>query len=336
MPLNPLPGSYVQILYGAGSESNYSGEAMQEVNLYSARWGFKPRYTIYRITAAAKRIMTDTAAPVIQKKVHGAGEWVTITASGYTVWYGAGYIEITTPLNSDDTVQCLSGKYLTPTILLGCAENKLVKKRTFQENTVFGNTAIRRKGTIQDWSSSLSCFYGKQCAEISSSGGASNSHIRIIHEPGGLVGNGATIDFQDTDAATLAVSVTGDDVVVVLDTDMGSPISTALQVVAALNANADFVALGLRAELASGEKGTGVVADSGPYTLAGGLDEIDFDALQGAVVAFRFYGDYISTGDMFVGFGKIESVDWQGGPADLLKAGLSVVGAKYPLRHVIS
>ena len=336
MSLNPLPGSYVQVLHGAGSESSYSSEAMQEVNLYSARWGFKPRYTIYRITTAARRIMTDTVAPVIQKKVHGAGDWVTIAASEYTVWYGAGYIEITTPLNDDDTVQCLSGKYLTPTILLGCAENKLTKKRTTQECTVFGNTAVARKGTIQDWSSSLSCFYGKQCAEISSSGGVANSHVRIIHEPGGLAGNGATIDFQDTDAAALSVSVTDDDIVVILDTDMGSPISTALEVVAALNQKAEFVALGLRAELVSGESGAGVVADSGPYTLAGGQDEIDFDTLQGEVVAFRFYGDYISTGDMFVGFGKIESIDWQGGPVDLLKAGLSVVGAKYPLWHVIN
>ncbi|MCK9570973.1 hypothetical protein M0R72_18640 [Candidatus Pacearchaeota archaeon] len=336
MTLNPLPGSYVQVLHGAGSESSYSSEAMQEVNLYSARWGFKLRYTIYRITAAAKRIMTDTAAPVIQKKVHGAGDWVTIAASGYTVWYGAGYIEITTPLNSDDTVQCLSGKYLTPTVLLGCAENKLTKKRTFQECTVYGNTKIARKGTIQDWSSSLSCFYGKQCAEISSSGGVANSHVRIIHETGGLAGNGATIDFQDTDAGALSASVTDDDITVILKTSGGSPVSTALEVVAALNNTADFRALGMRAELVSGENGTGIVADSGPYTLAGGLDEIDFDALQGEVVAFRFYGDYISTGDMFVGFGKIESIDWQGGPADLLKAGLSVVGAKYPLHHVIN
>lgn len=334
MSFNPLPGSYVQVLHGAGSESSYSAEPMQEVNLYSARWGFKPRYTIYRITAAAKRIMTDTAAPVIQKKVHGAGDWVTIAAAGYEVWYGAGYIEIITPLNSDDTVQCLSGKYLTPTVLLGCAENKLAKKRTQQECTVYGNVAVARKGTIQDWSSSLSCFYGKQCAEATSTGGAANSHVRVIHESGGLAGNGGTFDLQDTDAGALSVSVASDDITVILKTSGGSPISTALEVVAAMNANADFVALGFRAELAPGENGTGVVSDSGPYTLAGGLDEIDFDTLQGEVVAFRFYGDYISTGDMFVGFGKIESIDWQGGPADLLKAGLSVVGAKYPLRHV--
>lgn len=336
MSLNPLPGSYVQILYGAGSEVSYSSEPMQEVNLNSARWGYKPRYTIYRITAAAKRIMTDTAAPVIQKKVHGAGDWVTIAASGYTVWYGAGYIELATPLNSDDTVQCLSGKYLTPTVLLGCAENKLTKKRTQQECTVYGDTAIARAGTVQDWSTSLTCFVAKKCAEVTSTGGASHSHIRIVHDAGGVAGNGPTIDFQDNDASALTVTVTDDDVVVDLDTDLGSPISTALQVVAALNAKAEFVALGLRAELVPGEDGTGIVGDSGPYTLSGGLDEIDFDALQGEVVAFRFYDDYLDTGDMHVGFGKIESIDWQGGPSDLLKCGLSVVGAKYPLRHVIS
>jgi hypothetical protein len=334
MSFNPLPGSYVQILHGAGSESSYSSEAMEEVNMASARWGFKTRYTVYRITATAKRIMTDTTAPVIQKKVHGAGDWVTIAASGYEVWYGAGYIELATPLNSDDTMQCLSGKYLTPTVLLGCAENKLAKKRTQQECTVYGNTAVARKGTIRDWNASLTCFYGKQCAEATSTGGAANSHIRVIHEPGGLAGNGGTFDLQDTDAGALSVTVTGDDTVVILKTSGGSPVSTALEVVAAMNANADFVALGFRAELAPGENGTGIVSDSGPYTLAGGLDEIDFDALVDEVVAFRIYTDYISTGGMHVGFGKIESVDWQGTQADLLKAGLSVVGAKYEMHHV--
>jgi hypothetical protein len=308
---------------------------MEEVNMASARWGAKARYTIYRVADDTKRLMTDTAAPVIQKKVHGAGDWVTIAASGYEVWYGAGYIELASALNNDDTVQVLSGKYLSPTTLLGCAENKLTKKRNQQECTVYGNTAITRKGALQDWSTSLTCFRAKQCAEISSSGGAANSHIRIIHEPGGTVGNGATIDLQDNDAASLSVSVSDDDITVDLDTDMGSPISTALQVVEALNANADFRALGMRAELVAGETGAGVVGDSGPYTLAGGLDEIDFDALLSAVCAFRFYSDYITNMDMFVGFGKIESIDWQGGPGDLLKSGLSVSGAKYPLRHVV-
>lgn len=335
MSLNPLPGSYVRILYGAGSESNYSGEAMEEVNMASARWGFKARYTVYRVADDTKRLMTDTAAPVVQKKVHGAGEWVTITASGYEVWYGAGYIELASALNNDDTVQVLSGKYLTPTTLLGCAENKLTKKRNQQECTVYGDSAIARAGTTQDWSTSLTCFRAKKCAEATSTGGASNSHIRIIHVAGGVAGNGPTIDYQDNDASALAVTVTDDDIVVDLDTDLGSPISTALQVVAALNTNADFVALGLRAELAPGENGSGVVGDSGPYTLAGGLDEIDFDALLDEVCAFEFYADYITNMDKFVGFGKIESIDWQGGPNDLLKSGLSVSGAKYPLRHVV-
>ena len=330
--VTPLPQSYVQIAYG--TESNYSNEAMEEIDRSSARWGFHPRYTVYRIADAAKRLMTYGAAPVIQKKVHGAGEWVSIT-TGIEIWYGAGYAILTTPLNNDDTVQCLSGKYLVPSLLIGCLEGPFSKERKQNEITCKGDSAVRRSGGIADWKSSLVALYCKECAEISSSGGAANSHVRIIHEFGGVAGNGATIDFQDTDAAALSVSVTDDDIVVVLDTDLGAPVSTALQVCAALNNNAAFKALKMRAEIPSGEDGSGVVADSGPYTLAGGRDQIDFDALQDEVVVFQFFSVPL-TGDMTVGFGKIESVDWQGGPSDELKAGLSVVGAQYPMRHVIT
>ena len=237
-------------------------------------------------------------------------------------------------LNNDDLVRCASGKYLTPTTLIGCVERNLNLSRKQEDVTCYGDTAVMKAGSITDWKASLTAFYAKKCAEISSAGGAANSHIRIIHELGGLAGNGATIDFQDNDEATLAIDITDDDIVVDLDTDAGSPISTANQVIAALNADASFRALHMRAEKVNGENGAGVVADSGPYTLAGGLDQIDFDALVDETVAFRFYSVY-SAGDMQVGFGKIESIDWQGGPADMLKAGLSVVGAKYEMHHVI-
>lgn len=332
MSLVPQPGSYVQILYGAGSESTYANEAMSEVNLYTARWGFKARYTVYRITTAARRILTDTATPIFQKQVHGAGDWVALTPS--EIWYGAGYIVLSAALNNDDLVRCSSGKYLTPTTLIGCVERNLTLSRKQEDVTCYGDTAVMRAGSITDWNASLTALYAKKCAEISSAGGAADSHIRVIHELGGVAGNGTTIDLQDNDAASLTVSVVATDIVVDLDTNAGSPISTASEVCAALNASAAVKALHLRAELVDGENGTGVVADSGPYTLAGGLDQIDFDALVDETVAFRFYSVY-SAGDMQVGFGKIESIDWQGGPSDMLKAGLSVVGAKYQMHHVI-
>lgn len=334
MALAPQPGSYVLVMYGSGSANDYSSEAMEEVNLYSARWGFLARYTVYRIADETKRMMVDSTAPVIQKKVHGTGDWVTVSASAYTVWYGAGYVQFSTPLNSDDTVQCLSGKYLTAGTVIGCVERSLTMSRKHEDCTCFGDTAVERSGTIQDWNASLTALRAKSCAEVTSSGGAANSHVRVVHHEGGTAGNSITIDFQDNDSSELSVSVVGSDIVVDLDTDLGEPISTALEVVAALNNSASVNALGVRAEIPSGEDGTGVVADSGPYTLAGGADEIDFEDLQDETVVLRFYSVY-DDGDAFVGLGEIESINSTGGPADLLKAELSVVGTKYPIYHVV-
>lgn len=334
MALAPQPGAYVLVMHGSGSTNNYSSEAMEEVNLYSARWGFKPRYTVYRIADETKRMMMDTESPVIQKKVHGSGDWVTVSASAYKVWYGAGYVEFSSPLNSDDTVQCLSGKYLTADTLIGCIERSLTMSRKHEDCTCFGDESAERAGTVQDWNASLTALRAKKCAEATSSGGSSNSHVRVVHHVGGTAGNSITIDFQDNNSTSLSVSVVGTDIVVDLDTDLGIPISTAASVVEALNNNAAVAALGVRAEIPSGEDGSGIVADSGPYTLAGGADEIDFEELMDETVVLRFY-NVADDGDAFVGLGRIESVGSTGGPADLMKADLSVVGARHPIYHVV-
>jgi hypothetical protein len=303
---------------------------MEEVNLYAARWGFYPRYTVYRIADSAKRILSDSTAPVFQKKVHGAGEWVTIAASGYEVWYGVGYIVLSTALNSDDTVQCLSGKYMSPTLMVGCAERKLDKKRNQQECTVYGDTAISRRGTLADWASSLTALVAKLCSELTTTGGLSNSHIRLIHEAGGVAGDLMSLEISAPSGGDpIAVSVV--DQAITLAPPTGA---TAIQCIAALNNSAAVAALHCRAEVPAGEDGSGAIGAFSHTHLAGGADAIDFDTLQGLTVLFQFYSVY-STGDMMAGFGNIESIDWQGAPSDLLKAGLSVSGAKYPLRHVI-
>lgn len=330
MTLAPQPGAYVLVMHGSGSANNYSSEAMEEVNLYSARWGFISRYTVYRIADETKRMMIDTEAPVIQKKVHGSGDWVTMAASTYKVWYGAGYVVFNNPLNSDDTVQCLSGKYLTADTLIGCIERSFTMSRKHEDCTCFGDTAVARAGTIQDWNASLTALRAKKCAEVTSSGGPSNSHVRVVHHAGGTDGNSITIDFQDNNSSSLSVSVSGTNIVVDLATDLGIPISTAMSVVEALNSNPDVLALGVRAEIPSGEDGSGVVADSGPYTLDGGADEVDFESLMDETVVLKFYNIADEEGS-FVGLGRIESIASTGGPADLLKAEMSVVGARYPM-----
>lgn len=331
MALTPMPGSYVRVYKGNSADNDYSSDPMQEVDLSAAKWGSLARYTVYRITDAAKRIMNDSAAPVFQKKIHGAGGWVTFTPT--EIWCGVGYI-ICTALNSDDTVQCLSGKYLTPTEVFGCATLSFEDKTAFQECTCYGDLAIKRWPTIDDWDGKLEAFVAKVQASAVSSGGNANSHVKLSHVAGGTAGNGPTLAFTDTDQATITISIVNtDDITVDLATVAGTPVSTANEVIAALNAKAEVIALGLLAGLADGENGTGVVATSGPYTLAGGLNAIDYSALKGTRPAFRFYNDY-ANGDMYCGFGYVTDVELPGGSSDVQKASISIQGTKYRLYHV--
>lgn len=74
----------------------------------------------------------------------------------------------------------------------------------------------------------------------------------------GRVGEEITIALEDNNHETLAVAVTGYDIVVDLDTSGGNPISTAQEVIDAINADEDASELVL-ASLAAGEDGSSVV-----------------------------------------------------------------------------
>ncbi len=331
MSLSPVPGSYVRVYQGSGSDETYSNEAMEEVDLSDPEMGGYARYTVYRIEAAAKRIMNDTAVPVFQKQTGGEGEWSTLAASD--VWYGAGYI-VVSALNSADKVRCASGKYLTPSAIFGCTTRKFTTKTEMIDATVYGDAAVIRHPGVDDWDATLEVLFSKVRAVVLTTGGADNSHIQGTHIPGGVAGNGGTLTFADTDQGTLTVAVAADDITVDLETALGSPISTADEVIAALNADLDVRALGHYYKRAESETGEGVVAASGPFTFAGGLDEIDFAAMKGTRRAFRLYNGY-ADGDMWVGFGFVSDVDWIGGPKDLTKAGLTIQGSGYKLYHVV-
>lgn len=330
MSLSPQPGDYVRVYGGSGSDSDYSDEAMEEVDLSAAKWGGYAANTVWRITDAAKRILDDSEAPVFQYDPAGGTTWQTLTPT--EIWYGAGYI-ITADLGATAVVRCHSGHYLTPTEFFGCATKKFTDKQTLADVTVYGDTAIQRYPTLDDWDGSLEAFVAKVQASLTTSGGATNSHIQLRHLAGGVAGNAMSLTITDTDQATLTVSVVANDITVDLATTAGTPVSTANQVIAAINANADCKALGVHAYIPAGETGVGVVATAVKASLAGGLDKISYEDLKGTRPAFRFYTDF-ANGEMYVGFGYITDIDWIGGPADLIKAGLTIQGQKYKLRRV--
>ena len=92
--------------------------------------------------------------------------------------------------------------------------------------------------------------------------------------------------------------------------------------------------ISITANIAAGEKGTGIVAVLGTTHLSGGLDAIDYDALKKLRLIFRWFTN-TNTTDMYSGYGIIESVDFQGKPTDFLKASLTVSGSQYPVYHTI-
>ena len=333
MALSPTPGSYVRVYRGSGDDQDYADEAMEEVDFSAAKWGGYPRYTVWRIAESTKRMMNDSTAPTFQFQDEGGpGEFAALTPT--EIWYPSGYIYVASGLNADDVVRCHTGKYVVATEIFGAMNADFEDKNEMQDVTDFGKTARERFPGLDDWNATIESFVAAKCAEISSSGGAANSHVRVLHRTGGTAGNSITIDFQDNDSATLSVSVAANAIAVDLDTSGGSPISTADEVIAAINANTDVQALGVYAMRASGETGAGVVADSGPYTLAGGAAELDFGGMKGVKQVFAFYRDY-DAGLMYVGFGYVDSVTGAGDPSSPAKARLAVSGHYYPLRHVV-
>ena len=333
MVLAPAPGNYVRIYKGDSADNDYTNEPMQVVDRSSAKWGGLAARTVWRITDATKRIMNDSVTPVFQYDPAGGTTWQTLTP--LEIWYGAGYI-ITAALAAPSVVRCQSGHYLMPTEIIGCATLTFDDKTSFEEVTCYGDTAIQRYPTITDWDAKIEAFVAKVQASATTTGGATNGNVKLSHVAGGTVGNGPTLTFTDTDQAAITITIAStDDITVDLATTAGTPSSTANQVIAALNAKAEVIALGLKAGLADGENGTGLCAAGGPWTLSGGRNVIDYSALKGTRPAFRFYVDFANS-DQYDGFGYVTDVDWPGGPADVQKASITIQGTKYRLYHVRS
>lgn len=322
------PGSYVRVYYGTGSGTSYSDEPLEEVNM-TPRF---QRYTVYRVAADAKQLLTDSEVPVIQFDDEGDSNFAAVTPS--EIWYGAGYFILSTPQLAADVGRVHSGKYLTETEIFACAKRDLKRTLGEEDVTVYGDEAVARTWTLKDWSAELTVLHASVNATATSSGGAANSHITAEHFEGGTAGNGATFDLQDNDDADVTISVVSDDITVGLKTSGGTPVGTALETVRALNEDPDVYALGIRFKIASGEDGTGVVADSGPYALAGGLDPIDFSSLLESRMLVRIYNNVNAPRVVNCGFGFISKISDSEGPSAVQKQTLSVVGKQYPMYTV--
>lgn len=108
-------------------------------------------------------------------------------------------------------------------------------------------------------------------ASMTTSGGNANSHLTFTAKEAGVIGNQLAVVITDTDQAALTVSVADGVLTIDLETDTGTPVSTATEVAAAVMANATAAAL-FNCVVKAGETGEGVVAAKANAHLTGGSD----------------------------------------------------------------
>jgi hypothetical protein len=271
--------------------------------------------------------MHDSAVPTFTL----GGSPVTPTA----IWYGSGYI-IFASAQGAGVMVCVTGKYLLPTRIFGCVSRSVEDKTAPVPITCYGDIAEMRAPGLKDWSGKLDAFVAKLCAELQTIGGNANSHFILRDVAGGIAGNAKSITI--TQSTVLAVTLNTHDVAVTLATGG----NTANEVMNVINATATVIADGLMAYPVPGETGTGLIAvlahqhlneTTAGATGTAGSDPIDFESLKGVRLVMRWYKK-LSTGLMDVGYGIFESLDWSGGPSDMLKCGITVSGTQYQLHEV--
>ena len=311
--VTPSVPTLAAIYTTSGTTAALSDEAMQEVNMTAM--GYQ-RYTVYEITAAAKRYLDRSTAPVFQADQND-GNWATITG---TVEYAGGRIILSTPRGSADNVRIHSGSYFTTiTKIFGASVSRITNSHTLVEVPLLGDNYVRREPTVRDFELSVDSYLVLTQAEKTTTAGGANANLTFKHAPGGTAGNSITVDVNDPGApGALAVTTVGTAVTVTLAYSAGAVTSTANQVMSAVNSSPEAKALGLIAELPSGSTGVGIMADEGgAITLSGGLDANDFEDLYGDPLIVMLY---VSTsGDTRMeGYAYIESEGYTFDPKNVV------------------
>jgi hypothetical protein len=311
-------------VYEARGTDTIADEAMSEVDLSSQGWA---AHTVYEVADATKRYLKASAAAVFQADTAGNSVFETITPS--EVEYCGGRIFLSAARGATDVVRCHSAT-IFPTIsaIFKCIMSDFNDLTEGKETIGFGESAISRAPGIDDWNATLQALRAKKQAELTTSGGNSNSHLRLIHVPGGADGDDITLTIVDPSASSqpLSVSVSTTDIEVSLETDgAGALASTAREVTAALNADLDVAALNVRCLLPAGESGLGIVGTLTETALNGGLDLQDFASLKGETFVVIFYDDE-SSDVRHEGFALLEQITVNDGPKDIVKAELKLAG----------
>lgn len=319
--VTPIVPSLAAIYTTSGTTAALSDEAMQEVDMTSLGY---PRYTVYEITAATKRYLDRSVAPVFQHDSGGDNNFVTQTG---TVEYAGGRIVLSTPRGSSDVVRCHSGSYFTTiTKIFGASVSKLNNGRSLVEVPLLGDAYVRRAPTLTDFDMSVDAFMVLNQAEKLTTAGGANANLLFKHLAGGTAGNSYTVNIVDPGSdGSLSVSVSGTATTITLAYATGAVTSTATQVMGAVNSKPECRAIGLAAILPAGSTGAGLMQDEGPLTLTGGLDANDFYSIYGVPLIVMLYTN-TSNDTRMEGYAYIESEGWTFDPKNVVSETLTFKG----------
>ena len=303
MVLVPKVGRVGALYLASGTAGDLTNEVMNEVNLTAEG---RPRYTVYEITAAAKRYLSDVAVPVFTGSIAG-------TLSPYRIEYPGGRIYLTTALGGAETVVCTSGKYIPVTMCIGAMDWNL--DATWETNKIMllRDSAKRTIMKQKNWTATANLALATTCARLTTALVGDNNDTTWTHTGGGTAGNGATggytVTYTDPGGATatLGIVITGNDIVVNLGRAASAIDTTALAIVNLAGANKILQERGVTAEIKATEDGSGLVTEMAKANLAGGLNSVDYSGVEGLAVAV-FYSDY-DTDARWEGYTRITKAD---------------------------
>ena len=326
MSLTPLPGYYARVDRANGTGSALSNEAMNHVSDIE---NGNVAYTVYEITAAAKRYLKLGVVPTFEKQVGGEGSWVALTDIK-EIQYPGGRVVLNTAIGATDLVRCATGTYLDVTQMYGCSLTKISDKNIMKDITCIGDSAKMQYPTIQEFSMNADVFYAGICAALEATmESGSNNSILLEHQVGGVAGN--DISFEIAPAvgeSTLSIDISGNAIVVTpASTAVPAITSTAIDVINALNLDPEFIALHLVAKQKSTETGLGIVTNYEHAHLTGGLDPADYYTIKAAKLPLilTVYAKY-SSDIRWEGYVFIEDISGDLNPEDVVKQSLSLSG----------
>ena len=324
MTLAPVVPTLAVVKYVSGATGAYANEAMSELDWTG--YGYQ-QYQVYQITSASKRHMYKGTVPTFEVDDGGGFDPAGTIRE---IIYASGIIILDTPLAGAYTVRCATGDYYSgsETTILGGAVARMNTGPQLADVTVLGDTAVSRYPTVKDFTFTLDYIAMKNCASYTTALVGANNDLIFTHEAGGTAGNSCSITYTDAGAGkSLSVSVVGSAIDVQLATNGGGAItSTANDIKAAINANANCQALTVTTRNVAGETGLGVVTALATQSFTGGLNAQNLcNTLKGVMMIVTMY---ISTSadSRLEGYCYLETDDQAFDPKDVVRGTLTFRG----------